>query len=174
MQNCTIAPDGASTLFESQQTPLCEHCNRPFARREGNGGSPQRFCSSECRTAFHSGSRSARQRSPACDAATEAPSTSPPEAPKATQEAAEAQIASILESRSRREDFDWFTDESIVLEEQLPVAIYFNKRNHLVIRQRAGGWDQDEDTVIFIAPQNIAEFIDKLCDVVGIPSVGRP
>ena len=113
------------------------------------------------------------QRSPTCSVATEVAATPAPKSAKATQEGAEAQIAAILESRSQKGDFDWFTDDSIVVEEQLPVAIYFNKRNHLVIRQRTGGWDQDEDTVIFIAPQNIAEFINKLCDVVGIPSVGK-
>jgi hypothetical protein len=151
----------------------CEHCSKPFARRERSGGKPQRFCSSECRTAFHSGNRNVPQRSPTCSVATEVAATPAPESAKATQEGAEAQIAAILESRSQKGDFDWFTDDSIVVEEQLPVAIYFNKRNHLVIRQRTGGWDQDEDTVIFIAPQNIAEFINKLCDVVGIPSVGK-
>jgi len=113
-----------------------------------------------------------RQRSPACDAATEAAATPIAEPTKATQEAAEAKLAAI-QAKYEEERFDWFTDDSIVLERQLPVAIYFNKRNHLVIRQEADGYS-DEDTVIFIAPQNIAEFIDKLCDVVGIPSVGRP
>jgi hypothetical protein len=172
MQNCTAAPDGASTLFESQQSPLCEHCNRPFARREGNGGSPQRFCSSECRTAFHSGSRSVRQRSPACDAATEAAATPIAEPTKATQEAAEAKLAAI-QAKYEEERFDWFTDDSVIVERQLPIAIYINKRNHIVIRQEAD-WGEDEDSVVIVAPANIREFIIKLCDVAGIPSVGAP
>jgi hypothetical protein len=72
---------------------------------------------------------------------------------------------------SGHDRFDWFKDDSIVLEEQLPTAIYFNERNHLVIRQRAEY--RDEDAFIYIAPQNIAEFVDRLTDVVGIPSVGN-
>jgi hypothetical protein len=172
MQNYTAAPDGASTLFESQQSPLCEHCNGPFARREGNGGSPQRFCSSECRTAFHSGSRSVRQRSPACDAATEAAATPIAEPTKATQEAAEAKLAAIL-AKQEEERFDWIADDSVIVEKQLPIAIYLNRRNHIVIRQEADVYS-DEDAVILIAPQNIMQFINKLCDVAGIPSVGEP
>jgi len=65
--------------------------------------------------------------------------------------------------------FDWSGD-SVVLEEQLRVAVYIGERGDLVIRQRAD-WNQDEDTVVLIAPQNIMEFVDKLTDVAGIPSL---
>jgi hypothetical protein len=77
----------------------------------------------------------------------------------ARSEAAAAKLAA-------HDRFDWFKDDSIVLEEQLPTAIYFNERNHLVIRQRAEY--RDEDAFIYIAPQNLAEFIDRLTDVVGV------
>ena len=112
-----------------------------------------------------------RQRSPACDAATEAAATPIAEPTKATQEAAEAKLAAIL-AKQEEERFDWITDDSVIVEKQLPIAIYLNRRNHVVIRQEAEY--PDEDSVVIIAPQNIREFIIKLCDVAGIPSVGAP
>jgi hypothetical protein len=42
----------------------------------------------------------------------------------------------------------------------------------LVIRQERA-WNQEDDPFIFIAPQNIMSFIDSLCDIAGIPSVGK-
>jgi hypothetical protein len=154
----TIPEDAAGDAT----APLCEQCSQPFNRRKASGGKPQRFCSAEYRTAFHSENRQRGQRSPTCSAAPEPAATPIAEPPKATQEAAEGKSAA---------DFDWSLDDSIVLEDQSPIAVYFDKRE-LVIRQRATG-DRDEDTFIYIAPQNIAEFIDKLADLVGIPSVGK-
>jgi hypothetical protein len=93
-----------------------------------------------------------------------------PDSPKATQEAAEAVLAAYLEGRREEQEdvFDWHRDDSIALERQLSIAIYLNPRDHLVIRQEREA-DQDEDTFIYIAPQNIAAFIDHLCRVAGIP-----
>jgi hypothetical protein len=62
---------------------------------------------------------------------------------------------------------------TVVLQEQPQTAVYFNSTGGLVIRQRAA-WDQEDDTFVLIAPQSIAEFIDKLTDVAGVPSVGGP
>jgi hypothetical protein len=70
-------------------------------------------------------------------------------------------------------DFDWFSDDSIVLRPQLAVAIYQNERGGLVIRQERN-WDEDNDTFIVISPENISAFIDKITDVAGIPSFGGP
>jgi hypothetical protein len=67
--------------------------------------------------------------------------------------------------------FDWLTDNSVVLQEQPQTAVYFNLTGALVIRQQVS-CGLDDDTFIFIAPQSIAEFIDKLTDVAGVPSVG--
>ena len=52
----------------------------------------------------------------------------------------------------------------------MPIAAYIGQRGHLVIRQRAD-WNESDDTVILIAPQNIIEFVDKLTDVAGIPTL---
>jgi hypothetical protein len=171
MQNYTAAPDGASvSLIPEESAPTCEQCGKPFARREASGGTPQRFCSPECRTAFHSENRSVRQRSPACNAATEQAAAPLAETPKATHGAAEAVLAAYLEGRREEQEdvFDWHRDDSIALERQLSIAIYLNPRDHLVIRQEREA-DQDEDTFIYIAPQNIAAFIDHLCRVAGVP-----
>jgi hypothetical protein len=123
----------------------CEQRDRRFAKPEASGGSPQHFCSPACRYA------AGFQRAPSSQASVQPA--------KSDQQAAAAKLAA-------HDRFDWFKDDSIVLEEQLPTAIYFSERNHLVIRQRAEY--RDEDAFIYIAPQNIAEFIDRLTDVVGI------
>jgi hypothetical protein len=33
---------------------------------------------------------------------------------------------------------------------------------------------EDEDVIIAIASENVAEFLDKITDVCGVPSFGRP
>src|ERR1700690_2344280 len=40
------------------------------------------------------------------------------------------------------DEFDWATDDSVVLKEQPATAIYFNRRDQLVIRQERS-WDRD-------------------------------
>jgi hypothetical protein len=62
--------------------------------------------------------------------------------------------------------------EHVVLPEQQAVAIYWNERGDLVIRQERS-WCDDADHVVLIQRANIDAFIDKLCDVCGIPGVGR-
>jgi hypothetical protein len=171
MQNYTAAPDGASVaLIPEESAPACERCGKPFAPREGSGGRPQRFCSTRCRAAFHTeGQRG--QRSPTCNVATEAAATPIAEPPKAAQEAAEAKLAAIL-AKHDEDRFDWSKDDSIVTERQMTIAIYFNSRDHLVIR-REREFDEEEDAFICIAPQNIAAFIRRVCEVAGISAVGK-
>jgi hypothetical protein len=60
----------------------------------------------------------------------------------------------------------------VVLQEQLPIALYIGGRGHLVIRQQRD-WHQDEDTLVLIAPQNIMRFVERLLEVAGVPSLGR-
>ena len=71
-----------------------------------------------------------------------------------------------------KSDFDWNNDDSVVLHHQPAVAAYINQAGGLTIRQERS-WDQDEDIIIAIAPENVGEFIDKLTDVIGIPSFGK-
>ncbi|MDO8877209.1 MAG: hypothetical protein Q8M24_18565 [Pseudolabrys sp.] len=72
-----------------------------------------------------------------------------------------------------RLEFDWSTSPNIVIREQPATALYLNPEGSLVIRQKAD-WDREEDTFVYIAPNNIEAFIDELTDMVGIPSVGGP
>jgi hypothetical protein len=66
--------------------------------------------------------------------------------------------------------FDWCTDEdAVVLPSQAAVALYFNRRGDLVIRQEAD-FSRDEDSFVFVEKANIAAFLDKLCDVCGVKS----
>ena len=46
-------------------------------------------------------------------------------------------------------EFDWFKDESVIVERQASIAVYRNKREHVVIR--AEGADEDEDMFIFLS-----------------------
>ena len=64
-------------------------------------------------------------------------------------------------------DFDWSDPESLVLSEQPETAIYWNPRGELVIRQRR--WP-DDDSILFISASNVGQFVDRLTDIVGIPS----
>jgi hypothetical protein len=63
MLDTTSRVDPAS--FFDDNKPLCDQCGEPFEPRSGSGGKPQRFCSSECRTAFHNEPQRG-QRSPTC------------------------------------------------------------------------------------------------------------
>jgi hypothetical protein len=71
-------------------------------------------------------------------------------------------------SKADAEHFNWYSDDSVLLEKQLRTAVYLNQHDDLVIRQEADY--RDNEVFIFIARQNIMEFIDKLCDIAGIPS----
>ena len=136
----------------------CEQCGNEFEPRNGSGGKPQRFCSTACRQAFHS-QRS--QRSPTCSAATLLPAVieppKPQNAPQATPEPSE--------------DFDWSDTESVVLSEQRETAIYWNASGELVIRQKC--WP-DDDVWVVITDGQVDRFLDKLTDICGIPSIGKP
>jgi hypothetical protein len=58
----------------------------------------------------------------------------------------------------------------VVLPQQEATAVYVNRDNDVVIRQRR--WPED-DVFIYIQNANVMTFIDKLCDVAGIPSFGK-
>jgi len=158
-----LNPPAQSTdvMLGSGALPLCEHCGQSFESRKHGGGSPQRFCCGDCRQAFHSGAQRG-QRSPAC---TLLPAVIDPLKPKPSADAP----ASAPEANS---DFDWNADDSVVLHHQPAVAAYINQAGGLTIRQERS-WDQDEDIIIAIAPENVGEFVDKLTDVIGIPSFGK-
>jgi hypothetical protein len=163
----TLIQEAEPTCNDEVELPLvpgleriCEQCAQQFTPRSHSGGSPQRFCSSECRVAFHNTEGQRGQRSPACASVEPplVPDSPPPKSPP----------AAFLKAPA----FDWYNDNTVVIKEQPATAIYFNKDNALVIRQR-DPLDEDDDPYIFIAEHNISEFLDRLCDICGVPSVGK-
>jgi hypothetical protein len=144
----------------------CERCSQQFKPRVGSGSRAQRFCSTDCRQAFHSAARSGRapdlepqrdQRAPTCSglpAVIDPPVTQTQTRPQAAES-----------------DFDWNDADAVALAEQHETAIYWNPKGDLVIRQRS--W-MDDDSLIFISKNSVEEFVDKLCDAVGIPCFGKP
>jgi len=83
----------------------------------------------------------------------------------------EAQAASEKSTSAKRDDwqFDWKDKEAVVFQQQSATAIYFNLDGDLVIRQR--NWP-DDDSYVVITPQCQREFLDRLCDAVGVSSFG--
>ncbi len=59
--------------------------------------------------------------------------------------------------------FDWDNPEedAIVMREQRATAVYRNRHGELIIRQRAS-WNDDEDTFVFISPENEVTFMEGL------------
>jgi hypothetical protein len=139
--------------------PKCENCGKGFEPRKG--GRAQRFCSPECRLAFH-----AEQRE--TDKATIVAFKQRATLPAVTPDLPEPKTSPAPTG----EDFDWLNDNSVVLREQPETAVYFNRDGALVIRQRAA-WNQEDDPFVFISPANIGEFLDKLTEACGVPLAGR-
>jgi hypothetical protein len=146
-----IAAPVDQTTDETTTKPVdqttCEHCGKPFARRQGTGGKPQRFCSTECRTTFH-GQRSQRS---------------------GPHVGANVGTLTVLRPEQDGCEFDWSDDDVVVLREQRLTAVYRNPHGDLVIRQERS-WNEDEDPFLVIAADNVQPLIDKLCDLEGIPS----
>lgn len=82
-----------------------------------------------------------------------------------------AEAARETPSERPFDDFDWANDPSVILQEQRATAIYKNKYDGVVIRQERS-WDEESDPFLVIAEHNCATFLDRLCDLMGIPSAG--
>jgi hypothetical protein len=137
------------TFFPSAEAAepavFCEHCQKPFIRRSGTGGKPQRFCSPACRADFHAANSQRRS-----------PHVGDPEATAIEQPAPQ-----ILTSEAPKEwDFNWPT-ELIVVPAQPAIAVYFNPRGEVVIRQE-GQYGYDDDHWIYVQIQNLDPLIDQL------------
>jgi hypothetical protein len=137
---------------------ICLRCCRPFTPRQGKGGKPQLYCSTACRKANAN------------------PNDGPNASPNAVPNAIDAKdvgedvgkdVGKDVEEDA--EEFSWNRDDSVILQHQRRTAVYFNTRDELVIRQEAD-WNEETDTVLVIAKNNIEEFLDKLTDICGIPS----
>ena len=80
-------------------------------------------------------------------------------------------VEGMSQSDGETVDFDWDDRESVVLPEQPETAVYWNPRGELVIRQRR--WP-DDDSIIYITRANLDTFLDRLTDICGVPSFGKP
>jgi hypothetical protein len=60
------------------------------------------------------------------------------------------------------DDFDWDSDDSIVLREQRATAVYRNRVGEVVIRQK-GTWDSD-DSFLYISPENEVAFLEGVAE----------
>jgi hypothetical protein len=65
----------------------------------------------------------------------------------------------LASTPERHEDFDWNTDNSVVITEQPETAIYWNSRDQMVIRQR--GWP-DDDSFLYFNRAMLPDLIDLL------------
>jgi hypothetical protein len=145
-----------TALSQNTQARTCEHCGDNFQPRKRNGGKAQRFCSAECRSAFHNAERAN---------VSDTPNVSPPVANVSVN-------VSSAGAQSQKDDdeFNWGSDSSVALRGQRATAVYFNRFDELVIRQEAGPNDC-EDSFVYISSVNIQEFLDRLTDACGVPSV---
>lgn len=55
-------------------------------------------------------------------------------------------------------DFDWLTDDSVILEPRRALAVYLNQKGEVVLRQQAD-WPSDEDDIWITFPANDAEHV---------------
>jgi hypothetical protein len=132
----------------------CEQCGEPFERRR-SGGKAQRFCSIECRKAHYADHPTSQPTSP----------TSPTSQP--TSPTSPTTLETLAPDGD--DDFQWGANDAVALQEQHALAVYHNEFGGLVLRQQ-GTWQDDADTFIIIAKTNIAEFIEKICEVAGVPA----
>lgn len=58
-------------------------------------------------------------------------------------------------------EFNWNDGDSIILREQRATAAYRNREGELIIRQQAR-WDDNEDTFVYISPENEVAFMEGL------------
>jgi len=59
----------------------------------------------------------------------------------------------------KAEDFDWFTDDSVVVADQPSVAIYHNRMGNIVIRAEARQDSPDEDPCIILSTRQSASAV---------------
>jgi hypothetical protein len=110
------------TTIDAELLP-CGQCGKLFKPRNGTGGSPQRFCSTNCRLSFHAeGQRG--QRRPACSA----PGTPPAVLqPTSASEACEARKGFVPIGQ---QDFI-----AVPIGQQDFIAVAWDRQGNLLLRQ---------------------------------------
>jgi hypothetical protein len=59
------------------------------------------------------------------------------------------------------EDFSWQDTDSVIIPSQPAIAVYFNPRGEIVIRQESA-MHPDEDHFIYIGQKNLRPLIERL------------
>jgi hypothetical protein len=136
-------PQRDSSVSLSGQARRCDECGKPFGPKKHGGGSPQRFCSYDCRMAWH-----AAQRKPAC---TLVPKNS------VSRPNPSAGNAPVNVPRG----FGRAVQKSRTLSEQLETTIYRNGRG-VLIRQSS---NQQDDSWISVSSTSIDAFVETLVAV---------
>jgi hypothetical protein len=70
-------------------------------------------------------------------------------------------LAVAAQEQLDAEDFNWNTDDAVILKEQRATAVYHNRLGELIIRQKAS-WDDEGDTFVYVTPENCNAFIDGI------------
>jgi hypothetical protein len=84
---------------------------------------------------------------------------------------AEIKLPAVIKADAPKPEFSWDDPEAVVLAEQRKTAVYW-ANNELVIRQQSPLGD--EDSIILISEDQDFGLVDRMCDLIGIPSVGGP
>jgi hypothetical protein len=90
------------------------------------------------------------------------------------QPVAQAKLPVVIpQTEESTSEFNWIEDaDDIILPEQRAVAVYWNKQGSLIIRQEKA-WCDEDDQFVVVEKANVNVFIDRLTEVLGIPSVGK-
>jgi len=70
-------------------------------------------------------------------------------------------LAAAAQEQLDAEDFNWNTDDAVILKEQRATAVYHNRLGELIIRQKAV-WDDEGDTFVYVTPENCNAFMDGI------------
>jgi hypothetical protein len=141
----------------SSITSECLQCGESFMPRAKSGGKPQKFCSEKCRREADAERKANAPNAPQRE--------TPADIPEPSIVAKHPEFA--LVAAEPKDDGCWFIDnrQNIVLPEQQAVAIYWNERDDLVIRQERS-WCDETDHVVLIQRANLCAFIEKLQQIV--------
>jgi hypothetical protein len=142
--NRIVAPQQVdSAVSLSGQARRCDQCGKPFGPKKHGGGSPRRFCTYDCRMAWH-----AAQRKPAC---TLVPKNS---VSRSGQPPGNAPV-NVPGGFARTQQ------KSRTLSEKLKTTMFRNGHG-LVIRQSC---NKQDDRWILISNASIDTFIETLAEL---------
>jgi hypothetical protein len=148
-----------AAISEAEAEHQCEHCGDSFAPRQGSSGDkPQRFCSAECKTAFHNA-----ERDTAANVSEKAPNVSspPPVKPGITSGIGDPYSPGPPIAQAGSDHFDWLDGPEVIIRTQPETAVYRNPYRQVVIRQRDESRDGD-DPYVFFAEENLPRLIEVL------------